>query len=286
MKTLKFQNEVQGQLYHHLAHNASLTVPSVVPGELSGKYPGACIVGMGPSLTKHSVISTLRKRARAGWYMIGCKEAIRLLHEHGIKPHAYVNIDPKPNQVGPKTPLMPVTYYLSSCVHPEVVGHLMSHGRDIRFFHSACGVRGPAGEVEAELYRALMPQCSFIAEGGHVILNRAVALADALGLSPLLVAGADFGWRRGSSYYARGAQGVAGNRGSELTDDGKIDGQAWLSKGDLMRSAAMFAWLLKHPRPGLRISVIGDSMAVGLSKHPDEFILSCMSLNLKESIDA
>lgn len=273
---LRLVNPVQGQLHLHLEFSAELVrrgIPMVEPGVLQGRK--VVVTGSGPSLRKFQTIDKLRKLVKTGTIVFGCKESIRVLLDKGIPVHFSVSVDPTQGQASDaKTPLHPDIHYLvaSSC-HPALFRWLTGH--KVSIFHSACGAWDKdRGETEADIYQKHFPS-AHVMGGGFTVLNRAVMLAKFMGAGEIWLAGADFGSRQRDQHYFRGAVGKAGNTmGSpELTDGGRIDGKAWWTRDDMLKSAADLALGIKESQgTAQQINVIGDSLAASLARHNDSFI--------------
>ena len=229
------------------------------------------IVSPGPSVTRFDVIEKIRRLAKNGAVVFGIKEGLKLLVERKIQPRYAVQIDAGHNQIK-KTPIVKgVTYCLATTVHPVVFLHLLDGGCPLYVFNSAADAKN-AVENEHQLYTRHFRKLGWDgwgAIGGYDVTSRAVAVAIRMGFSKIWVAGADYGFRPGSSYYAKGCTEKAGNSKIEVTDNGYIDGpkRPWITRPDLLGSAVHMGRLCKLGK----IHILGDSMAKSLSTHDEEF---------------
>lgn len=122
---------------------------------------------------------------------------------------------------------------------------------------------------EAAYYQTLFGS-SAIMNGGLTVGNRAVSLAKYMGADHVLCAGLDFGWRDAGnkSGYASFAR-VKEHENSIICDQGRVDGQPWYTRLDLLQSAADLAC---HVRNG-DVEIIGDSLAKSFALMPPEAVL-------------
>lgn len=271
-----FSNPFQDKLHEHVRYSASLELGRVRKDMHKGSR-GAIICGSGPSLLKFSTLEEIRKKARQGWTIIACKESIRLLRERKVTVHYSVSMDPTPWQVD-KTYLDPeITYCIASSCHPNLYRHVLDARCHALVFHSACGAKCPeTGLDEIGLYRRYHGYIATVM-GGYTCVNRATALASYMGFPPSMtwLAGADFGWRDESTYYAKGAVGKAGNvtagKNFDMQDHGQVDGRNWNTRIDMLASAVDLAKRLKTGQIG---KWLGDSLGKSLAKRDMAFINS------------
>jgi Protein of unknown function DUF115 len=257
---IRFTHPEVASLGDHIAHAASLGLP-LVPAACHAGDKGAVIVGLGPSLRRGRVVDRIARFARQGWHVFAIKEAARLLAEAGVAVHYAVNMDPGVQEAG-RTPILPgVTYCVASSCHPALFRHLHQGNARVWLFHSACGWPG-----EVTLYRRLFAAADVMV-GGYTVVNRALSLARYMGFPRLALAGADFGWRGESGYYAPGVAAKPLADGM-LSDHGKVDGRPWFTRPDLLASAAHVARLIKAGE----VRVIGDSLAAALARRDAAFI--------------
>lgn len=256
----------------HIRETHAMGLDLARPGELR-HLPGIVVTGCGPSLGRYGVIDDIRMYARRGYGVMACKESAAVLRAKGIRVNFAVAADPKPDQIA-KTPFDPETiYYFSSICHPTFLRHFLDLGAHIRIFHAAAPIFDPVYKTDAGMVTALWPgEPMILTMGGVSVASRALGLADALAPHRALVAaGVDFGWRPGSSYYAKGAVGAAGNWGPVFTDHGALDGVPWFSKHDQLVCAEHLA--IAAIRQGPRMTVLGDSIARGFVRRHSDFLM-------------
>lgn len=259
MTILTLTNPNIGRLADNIISSGARHLPNVTPQRHANRR-GAVVCGTAPSLLKPSTLRKIRELVRRKWVVIAVKDAVRLLWDRKIPVDYSVAIDPDARQIE-KTHLDPrVTYCLASSCSPVMFDHVINGGCKVEVYHSACGAPDECG-----LYRKHHGYDD-VAQGGYTVVNRAVSLAEYMGVPRIVVAGADFGWREGSEYYAAGCVGRPGNeQGALFCDDGKIEGdpkRVWYSRLDLLASAVDIA---RRAKAG-KVKVIGDSLAASLSK--------------------
>lgn len=278
---IRFHNPFFHKLGSHIVSSAQRQLQMMKRDEFKGQNVIVC--GSAPSLLKPHILKRLRKHVEQGWKIIACKEAIELLRKKKVPVHFSVSMDPTDTQ-HLKTYLDDgITYLIASSCHPSLFDHVINAGRPCRVFHSACGWNGHArnpgtGEVrhitETDLYQNLFPNADVMC-GGFTVVNRALSCAKYMGFEKVVIAGADFGWRAGGSYYAKGAKQKAGNEGIEMSDQGKVDGKEWCTRPDLLASAVTIA---KMKKAGHIYGIWGDSLAASLAKRDDEFLNTCVEM--------
>lgn len=269
-----FNNPFQSLLPDHIRYSASLELGRVKQGMHAGSR-GVIICGSGPSLLKFSVLDEIRKKARQGWTIVACKEAIRLLRDRKVPVHYSVSMDPTPWQVAKTHIDKDITYCIASSCHPELYRHVLDNRCHALVFHSACGARCEwEGLDELGLYKKHHGTAATIM-GGYTCANRALGLANFMGFPPSTtwLAGVDFGWRDTSEYYAKGAVGKAGNtvegRNLDMQDHGQVDGRNWNTRIDMLASAVDVAKRFKRGQIG---RWLGDSLGKSLAKREFAFI--------------
>ncbi len=295
---IKFENPEIGNLLKHITANSKLGLPLIKQG-CHSEARGAVICGLGHSLETPGTLRKVREAVKKGWLIIGLKDAITFLIGKGIKVDYSVAMDPQVHQIQ-KTPIHDgVIYCLASSCHPKFFKYLLDNKRDVRIFHSACGVTqrfmAPgfvidvsdtqkcifASKVEMRtddgldftpvcvaerdevgLYYDLFGEGTTV-QGGFTVANRALGLAELMGIKKIAMAGCDFGWRDGRSYYPDYANGKPLDE-VFLNDHGRIDGKPWHARADMIASAVEIAKLIQDGR----VKVWGDSLAASCAKWP------------------
>jgi hypothetical protein len=267
----------------------------------------ALIVSTGPSITNKKVMKQIKKMAKKS-VVFGLKESIPYLRERGVKVTYSVSMDPGGERQVKRTPIdKNVTYCLASSCHPMLYDHLLESQCKIEVFHSACGHVEPdyepgilieygVGEqtkysirrgteifdteegypfcsmipllrTEVDVYHDLFG-CADTMQGGFTVTNRTLALAKYMGFSDITMAGTDFGWRnKGGSHYSDLVK-VPSMDDNFMEDHGVVDGTPWFTRPDQLASACDVARRIKKGE----VKVIGDSLAVALSKRDDSFL--------------
>ena len=250
-----------------------------------------------------------------GYDLMALKESIKFLKEGHDLPVKYsVSMDPGRERQVTRTPVYDdVVYCMASSCNPVLYDHVAKGGAQIEVFHSACGYNEhmmEAGIVfelspdqhcvvlgeyelkttddftfspvvaqqinEVEIYQRLFPTGDTM-QGGFTVTNRSLALATYLGYSEIVIAGADFGWRedhKDDTHYASFVT-VGSQSKNYMTDEGRIDGQPWLTRPDQIASAAFIA---KQVQSG-HVRVLGDTMAQSMANRSAKFIDQLVQLN-------
>lgn len=272
---IKFKNPFQHLLHDHIRLSGERGLPMVQRDVHKGER-GVIVCGAGPSLGTTGVMAKVREKAKQGWHIIGCKEAIRVLRAKNIRVHYSVSIDPRPEQAD-KTPIDPtVVYCIASNCHPALYDKVLDAGCRVLVFHSVCGAYDPAtGENEVQLFRRYHGNDTAVGWGSSVA-NRAFGLAHVMGYPRVWLAGCDFGWRGGKNYYLRGAERVApSDNGEDMFDDGKVDGRGWWTRADMLHSAVAMA---RASKLGYVERWLGDSLGRALVGKPEDFLERIVSV--------
>lgn len=198
------------------------------------------IVASGPSATEF--IDLLKEWDGEIW---GINGAFAWLMHRGVKPTAFVGLDPEPILKDYLITTPDVTYYLAGQVHPEVFDFL--NGKNVRlWFPADSGVKYPFGAVQ--IY------------GGSTCLGRAPNLAYHLGWRDVHIFGGDSSFREKSHVYGDN-QLPAGTFPIELGD------RVFMTTRQMLQQACEFTeQMLEWARPGddgsapLSVSLYGDGL--------------------------
>lgn len=288
----------------HIASAAARNLPMVEKDCHLGQR--AVICSTGPSILDKKVQKRVRKMAKRGDVVFALKESIPLLKDQGIPVKYSVSMDPGSDRQVARTPVdFDVTYCIASSCHPALFDHVLAGGAKVQVFHSACGHAEPYYQpgvflqigaevfdvVEGEYEFKTMDGVSFcpvvpmlkgeidvyreagftslaVMEGGFTVTNRALALTKFMGFRHVTMAGTDFGWRnKGGSHYASIVK-VPAHDDTHMSDHGVVDGTEWFTRPDQLASAADVAKRIQRGE----VTVLGDSLAVALSKKPASFV--------------
>lgn len=260
----------------------------------------AVVCGSGPSLRDPEVLERIRAEQEDGAVIYACKAAIKHLADNGIKPDYGVSMDPGAHIADPrKIAKVPgVVHIIASTSDPEVFDYLLGseHGEPatVWVFHSATGFQKEITDDEWEalpdeerrLYlkhedasgvRWFMteqviyeqwfddPACM---TGGFNVVNRTVSLAQYMGAKKVILAGADSGWRDGIDMYCDGPQ---HRPGVDMKDHGRVDGQNWNTRPDMLASAVALAKVAQREGPD-KFEIIGDTLPRSLQGKDAEFL--------------
>lgn len=261
---INFSNPFVKDLGNHIRYAASLGLP-VVQQDCHKDAPGCIITGLSPSIESVPTLAHLKMRARQGWTIFAVKEGIGYLKSKGIPVHYACMMDPGDKEAA-RTPCFDdVTYCIASSCHKTTFDHLKDCKRAV--FHSACGWPN-----EVKLYQELFGNGDTMI-GGFTVCNRALGLAAYMGFKNLELAGVDFGRREGVPNHYASFVHVPPIDDVWMSDEGRVDGRAWLTRPDLLASAVTTAWMIKRGE----VTVIGDSLANALAKTTDEFLNSVVT---------
>jgi hypothetical protein len=297
-----------GANIYRAAEKVESGVFKMVEKERHKDSPGVVIASTGPSIEDHDVLTEIHDLVvNRGYDLIALKESIKFLRDgHNLPVKYSVSMDPGRDRQITRTPVYDdVVYFVASSCSSELFDHI-SKGATVEVFHSACGYSESAiepgmmfdvspdqfcivlgeyelkttddytfspvvtqGTNEVDIYQRLFPTGDTM-QGGFTVTNRALALATYLGYPDIVIAGADFGWREdhaSDTHYASFVT-VGAQQKSYMTDEGRIDGNPWLTRPDQIASAADIA---KRAQEGT-IRLLGDTMAAALTKRSRDFI--------------
>jgi len=217
----------------------------------------AYVIGSGPSLKEEDSVKEIRKASKAGnKVLFACKQAIKFLHDQGIKMEYGVSMDPGAHIARPekiyKAPGM--THIIASSSDPLLYKYLKAGmpfadwlgtltdqeaqrvleddydswkageyeppdaGEDAAEVMIFHSATGYKNEVE--MYNTRFPTHDCMG-GGYNVVNRALSAAIFMGAADAVLVGTDCGWREDSSFYV---DGVAQRKGVDMTDKGLVEG--------------------------------------------------------------
>ena len=166
--------------------------------------------------------------------------------KRGIKPAAFVGLDPEEILKDYLIEMPDVTYYLAGQVHPGVFDHLK--GKNVRlWFPADPDVKFPVGAVPVY--------------GGSTCLSRAPNLAYLLGWRDVHIIGGDSSYTRKSHVYGESGDLPPGTFPVEL------NGKMFITTRQMMQQACEFAeQMVEWARPGadgskpLDVSLYGEGL--------------------------
>jgi hypothetical protein len=207
------------------------------------KRPGAvAIVASGPSAAES--VDFLKNFDGEIW---GINGAFAWLLKRGIKPSAFVGIDPEAILKGYLIEMPDdAVYYLAAQVHPEVFDHL--EGKNVKvWFPADSGVKTPRGEPQ--IY------------GGSTCLGRAPNLAYLLGWREVHIIGGDSSYTNKSHVYGETGDLPGGTFPFEL------NGRMFITTRQMLQQACEFSeQMVEWARPGengaepLEVYLHGDGL--------------------------
>jgi len=307
---ITFENPNFSNLGAHMRYAAALSLPLVEKGrhaDATGVV--VCSTGPTME-DPEVVADVLHLHRELGYDVLALKEAVGwLADEHGVVAKYSASMDPGGARQVARTPARPgTTYCLASSCHPELYDHLLSSGCRVEVFHSACGyteqrpvpgfvldltpdqksiVVGPHEMLtnegypfvpvctelkdEVSLYAELFGGRADVMQGGFALVNRALSLCQYMGYPrPVVLAGADFGWRENAAKQAHYASFVEVGPLYEdyMHDEGAVDGRPWRTRPDQLASAVDVA---RRAKKG-EVLLLGDTLAAAISKREDEFV--------------
>lgn len=236
-----------GQRQKHLDYALKMRVPWAVKHK---RRPGkVAIVASGPSATEF--VDLLKDWDGEIW---GINGAFVWMLRRGIKPTAFVGLDPEPilKDYLIETP-EDATYYLAAQVHPDVFDHLQHH--KVKLWFAADGqVNMPFGAVPIF--------------GGSTCVGRAPNLAYHLGYREVHIFGCDSSFTDRDHVYDGAGQLPPGTFSFE------IGGRVFLTTRQMVQQACDFAEaMVEWARPGddgsepLSVSLYGDGLLQFMYAH-------------------
>lgn len=140
--TVSLEMPNQDHLFEHIKTNARYGREVIGPHSADGKRLVIC--GAGPSIAQqHDAIRTTP--AHQVW---GCNSALPYLRDHGLPVTHGITVDMSEEMftdVNEWQRTFPVTYLVSSGVHPKLIPHLKKDNRRVKMFHSFLGIKDPEG---------------------------------------------------------------------------------------------------------------------------------------------
>jgi hypothetical protein len=242
------------------------------PNEYAGKTLAIC--GAGPSL------NDAYRQIRKADHVWGANRAVYYLQKKGWRcTHAFA-IDAGTGMFEHcwvEPPAVETEYILASTVHPLLTDHILKHGHDVRFFHSA---RGGVHD-EFELYKVFFPPAPIVGQGLNAV-NRAIELGVWLGYKRISVCGADNAFR-GDDFYADGGQKWDDGDGAVYLT-GEVFGRKWKTTPDMLMSATNLARMKWDY--GSKVELVGDTLPRALARTSDAFLDKCVRWATKEEAEA
>lgn len=259
----------------------------------------AVVCGSGPSLKEPGVKGEIRRlQTINGAKIFACKAAISFLSSQGIKVDYGVSMDPGAHIADPRKikKVVGVTHIIASTSDPALFDYLLGNefgeSAEVQVFHSACGFNRLITEAEYKdlepdeqiyylptkkgdgyftneelMYRALFPDAAVMG-GGFNVVNRAVSLAQYMGASKIVLAGADCGWRDDELMYV---DGPAHRPGVDMNDKGLVDGKNWNTRPDMLASAVALVRAARQAG-AKHFEIIGDTLPHSLMEKDDAFL--------------
>jgi hypothetical protein len=280
---IALKNPERDNFEEFIRENAKVCERVAVYGAGVGKSLALC--GAGPSLADEAA-----RYVDVVDEVWGCNSAATWLYETRHRVTHALTVEQTEQMIDEWAAAPPIEYLLASSVHPDLVRHLLDHGRKITFFHNYIGVRGPhMGNVSYEqwLYNRLYPETVRVGSALNAV-TRAIDLACYMGFRPIYVLGADCALKVlkpapdvpfGSDEHTRWleedvvmhADGSSALRSgaSAVTMHGEIDGRHWESKADLWVTAI---WLVQMARAIEGLELVGDTLPNALIDKPDSYL--------------
>jgi len=254
----------------------------------SGVGRSLAICGAGPSLADNTV---MLQEIDEVW---GCNSAAIWLHDEGHPVNYGFTVDQTVEMLDEWSNPPPIGYLVASSVRPELVRHLLDHGRELTFFHNFVGLAGPPMELDGKwvpyehwLYDRFYPDTVRVGSALNSV-TRAIDLAMFMGFRPIHVLGADcalrvlrpmpdteFGtpehkrWLEEDVVMHADGSSALRSGATHVTMHGTIDGRHWESKPDLWVTAV---WLVQMARAIPHLNLVGDTLPNALIDKPDSFL--------------
>ena len=230
----------------HIDASVKRKLPYVIRrAERKGKL---AIVASGPSASDY--VDMLKDWDGEIW---GINGAFAWMLKRGIKPTAFIGIDPEEILKDYLIETPDVTYYLAVQVHPEVFDHLT--GKNVRLWFPA------DSEAKYPSIAIWGGRGSNVVFGGSTCLGRAPNLAYVLGWREVHIFGCDSSFTNKSHVYGQKGEVPGG------TFPFEVNGKIFLTTKQMMQQACEFAeQMVEWARPGdrgekpLSVSLYGDGL--------------------------
>lgn len=218
---IELRNPVDGRYEEFARANLAIQQAHGLP-MVQTKTVALC--GAGPSL-RHPKAAAKIAQADAVW---ACNSALPWMVAQGIHVDVGIGMDQTPALLREWSDPPDVTYYVASTCDPELVRHLLDHGRRVQFFHNAVGFDG-----EMEHYRQWPP--SAVAHKGSTVVSRSIWLAQWQGFHCVDLYGVDCAFQ-GDTVHANG-ENYREAYGNPLLLTAEIDGVRWITRPDMLMDA-------------------------------------------------
>lgn len=278
--TCRLRMPNQERHFEHIRANAAYAHSMATYGSAEGRTVAIC--GAGPSLA-----DTYRDIAADDVW--ACNSALPWLVNRGARVTHGFAIDQGEDMLEDWAITFDVEYLVASTVHPSLPKHLISHGRDLRWFHNIVADAEHQGE-EMALYDTLYPT-SLRANYGLNSVPRAVCLALGMGYDRILVYGGDCAakpdaptmpelytdeyreWTKSVVMYCdgRSAHETFGPEEPLMESAPTFDpSRRWHTRPDMVISATHLVQLA-HSYAG-RIAFAGDTLVSHLAQQSPDFL--------------
>jgi hypothetical protein len=233
------------------------------------KSKRAAICGAGPSLAKHPI--------EGADCIFACNSALPYLHSQGAPITAAVGIDQSPGLLREWSDPPDVPYYVASTCDPELIRHLIDHGRTVKFFHSFVGMFERTEDEtlqqwidrEVAYYKSWGVVMYMVGTGMTVVSRFYWVATQWLGCERVDLYGAD---------CCLGENDVAHADGTVATDayinplimQGEINGRRFRTRPDMLQDAVTIARMCQQSNGKLRL--IGDTLPVILLGKDEQFL--------------
>ena len=223
----------------HIDSTVARNLPTCINRkERKGKV---AIVASGPSATDY--IDLLKEWDGEIW---GINGAFTWLRHRGVKPTAFIGLDPEEMLKDYLLEIPDATYYIAAQCHPGVFDHLKGHNVRV-WFPADKDVKFPFGATQVY--------------GGSTCLSRAPNLAYLLGYRDVHIFGGDSSYTNKSHVYGEQGDLPGGTFPLEL------NGRVFITTRQMLQQACEFAeQMVEWARPGddgskpLSVSLYGEGL--------------------------
>lgn len=235
-------NTADSGLFSNVAVNSGRGLPEVRVGKPT-KQP-AVLVGGGPSLA--ATLESIRELKDSGAYIFALNNTAKFLAQHGIRPHAQILVDPRPQNASFLEQSWADEVFLASQCDPALFDHCKAIGYPVTMWHAA------TDGVERHI---VTPDPCRIG-GGLTVGLAGACVAHTLGHRELHLFGYDSSHAAGASHAYEQAMNLADEMARVTVDSQTFDcSLAMAAQADEFRNVSQFLM-----DSGTAIHVYGDGL--------------------------
>lgn len=252
---IQLQSPVEGRFREFIdANRKTPDLTCVQQGSYAGQSLALC--GAGPSLATADI--------RGVDQIFACNSALQYLMAKGVNVSGAIGIDQTPGLLREWQTTFDVPYFVASTCDPELIAHLVAHGRKPIFFHNHVGL-----EDELTIYTT-WPD-SYLVGQGFTVVSRFIGVAQWLGFERIDIYGADCAFTDTDIAHANGERAHEAYV-NPLIMRGKLppSPREWHTRPDMLRDAVDLARRVRDSKGTIRL--MGDTLPVALLGKDDVYL--------------